>query len=277
MDSVQRSLRRRPTVRRLLPAVISLISVGAIIVSVGSLLGPGAAFEPQALPQRRDPLLPDLIMTPIEDVNPGYSAGAPLLRFGATIANVGAGDFLAAARRPAPWSDDWAVSQRVQEAGGGFTERMTPGDLVFGGDEHGHWHVVALESHRLARVDTGEVVGQVLKQGFCPYDTDVYRPDLPRAPRAPFYPESGCGGRFAIALRVGVSVGWGDEYAWDLIEQKVDLTGVPAGRYRIVQIADPFNLFEELDETNNETWVEIDFEMQGIIPSIKVVDRASSP
>jgi subtilase family serine protease len=52
---------------------------------------------------------------------------------------------------------------------------------------------------------------------------------------------------------------------------------VPAGRYRIVQVADPNNLFEELDETNNETSIEIDFEMSGIIPKIEVVEPASSP
>ena len=263
--------------RSFLPAAISLISLGAIIVSVGSLLGPGAAFEPQPLAQRVQPLLPDLIMAPIEDVNPGYSAGAPLLRFAATIANVGAGDFQVAARRASPWSDDWAVSQRVQEAGGGFTERLTPADLVFGGDEHNHWHVEGLEAHRLERADTGEVVGQVLKQGFCAYDTDSYRPDLPRAPQAAYYPESGCGGMFAIGLRLGVSIGWADKYQWDFLEQKIDLTGLPPGRYRIVQVADPFDWFEELDETNNETWVEIDFEMHGIIPSIEVVERASPP
>lgn len=263
--------------RTLLPVVVSTTSLIAIAVSVGWLLGLGTLFDGRPQENRREPLLPDLVMVPILDVNPGYEAGAPLLRFSATIANVGAGDFLLAARRPDPWSDEWAVAQRVQEAGGGFTERPTPGGLVFSSDEHDHWHVEDLELHRLERVDTGEVVGRVLKQGFCPYDTDRLRRDLPRSPEMPFYPEDGCGGRFTVALRVGVSVGWGDEYSWDFIEQKIDLTGLPAGRYRIVQIADPNSWFEELDENNNETSIEIDFEMSGIIPKIEVVEPASAP
>ena len=265
------------TRRSLIPVVVSTISLMAIAVSLGWLLGVGALLGGQAQEDRRRPLLPDLVMAPIVDVNPGYSAGAPLLRFSATIGNVGAGDFLLAARRVAPWTDHWTITQRVQEADGGFTERPTPGGLVFSTDQHDHWHVEDLEIHRLERVDTGEVVGQVLKQGFCPYDTDPLRPDLPRAPETAFYPEDGCGGRFTVALRVGVSVGWGDEYSWDFIEQKVDLTGLPAGRYRIVQIADPNNWFEELDETNNETSIEIDFEMSGIIPKIEVVEPSSAP
>ena len=263
--------------RTLLPVVVSTTSLVAIAISVGWLLGLGTMFDGRAQQNRREPLLPDLVMAPIVDVNPGYSAGAPLLRFSATIGNVGAGDFLLSARRSAPWSDDWVVVQRVQEANGAFTERPTPGSLVFSTDEHDHWHVEDLELYRLERVDTGEVVGEVLKQGFCPYDTDRLRADVPEDRETAYYPETGCGGRFTIALRVGVSVGWGDEYSWDFIEQKIDLTGLPAGRYRIVQIADPNNWFEEVDETNNETSIEIDFEMSGIIPKIEVVGPGSAP
>jgi hypothetical protein len=222
-------------------------------------------------------------MAPIAEVQPGYSQGAPLLRFGAMIANVGDGDFQVAARRPAPWSEAWSVSQRVQEAEGGFTERVTPGGLVFGGDEHNHWHVEGLEEHRLERgetgrvVGTGEAIGRVLKQGFCPFDTDHLRPELSRSPAIASYPESGCGGAFAIGLRVGVSVGWGDEYPWHFIEQKIDLTGIPDGRYRLVQEADPLDWFEELDDENNETWVDVDIAVSGGIPTVKVVARPTDP
>ena len=260
--------------RRLLAALLGTASVVAIVLSVSSLLGPGLTIEPQPLSRRVEPLLPDLVMAPIGDISAGYLEGAPLLRFAATIVNVGAGDFLVAARRPTPWSDDWAVNQRIQEAGGGFTERLTPGDLVFGGDKHNHWHVAGLEAHRLEQVDTGEVVAQVFKQGFCPFDTDAYRIDLPRAPGAATHPESGCGGRYATGLRAGVSVGWGDEYPWDMLEQRIDLSDLPDGRYRIVEVADPFNWFEELDETNNETWVEISVTVNAGIPTIEVLKRA---
>ncbi len=230
------------------------------------------------MPAQVDPLLPDLTMGPIENATAGIQefTNLPVVRVDATIVNKGAGDFVISAKRDWPWSGEWTVSQRISEAGGGYTERVTPGGLIFTGAPHTHWHVKDMEAHRLERLDTGEVLSEVIKQGFCPFDTNAYFPDLPGAPPSPVFLESDCeGAAWVTSLHMGTSVGWGDQYPWHMVEQSIDLTGIPDGTYRIREIADPFDWFEELDETNNETWIDVSIATSaGGIPTVKVVGRA---
>ena len=56
---------------------------------------------------------------------------------------------------------------------------------------------------------------------------------------------------------MGLSVGWGDRYQWNLPDQYIDITELPAGQYRLLAIADPSNWFVETIETNNSTWVDL--------------------
>lgn len=199
----------------------------------------------------------------------------PVVRVEATIVNKGPGDFLLSARRDVPWSEHWTVFQRFSETGGVFTERATLADLIFTGAPHSHWHVKNMEAHRLERLDTGEVLSEVIKQGFCPYDTDPYFAALPGAPVDPVYLEADCEGpAWVTSLTMGVSIGWGDKYPWHMVEQSIDITNVPDGTYRIREIADPFDWFLESDESNNETWVDVEIQNRSGIPTVKVVDRA---
>ena len=258
-------------------AVIPLLAIGVFLAGGGS--GSGSA----PLAERKNPLLPDLAMAPIEYADgsfggaDGTSGNRPYLRFGATIQNLGAGDFMLAGRRSWPVSDDWAVTQRIAEAGGGFTERATGAGMIWGGDRHDHWHVRAVEAHRLERVDTGEVVAEVVKQGFCFFDVDVVKPPMAGAPEKARWLETACDGRFSTSLTVGLSVGWADIYPPDMVEQHMELTGIPDGRYRIREIADPFNWFDELDETNNETWVEVDISTVGGFARVTLVPGSQGP
>lgn len=252
-----------------------VIAAGLLVVLL--FAGLLASRQPVALATPVDPLLPDLVMGPIEEVTGGLAefTVAPVVRVEATIVNKGAGDFLVSARRDFPWSDHWTVYQRFSEAGGGVTERATAADLTFTGVPHSHWHVKNMEAHRLERSDTGEVLSEVIKQGFCPYDTDTYDGELPRAPANPVYLETDCEGpAWVTSLTMGVSIGWGDKYPWHMVEQSIDISGVPDGNYRIREIADPYDWFQESDETNNETWVDVEITTKGGIPTVKVVDRA---
>ena len=262
--------RRIRTIPRRWLLATALVVVLAM-VAASQLRGTGA------LPARVHPMLPDLVMGPIEEVMGGLQefTGDPVVRVEATIVDKGAGDFLAYARRDFPWSDRWTVYERITEAGGGFTETPTAANLIFTGAPHSHWHIQNMEAHRLERIDTGEVLQQVIKQGFCPYDTDHYFADLQGSPAAAVYVESDCEGpAWVTSLTMGVSVGWGDKYPWHMIEQSIDIAGVPDGRYRIREIADPNNWFEEADETNNETWVDIEITNKSGIPTVTVIDRA---
>jgi hypothetical protein len=113
-----------------------------------------------------------------------------------------------------------------------------------------------VEVHQLETMD-GTVLGRLVKQGFCFFDTDAYQAELPGAPEKAHWGARGCAGSFDTRVRMGLSVGWADKYPWHLLDERIDVTSVPDGTYRIRQIADPNNEFEESDETNNETWADI--------------------
>jgi hypothetical protein len=267
-------LPRRRSRARLLLAGLAVAVVAVLAGVVGLRL---TSFSTTALPARVHPLLPDLTMGPIEEVYGGLAefTNDPVIRVEATIVDKGAGPFLTSARRDFPWSGSWTVYQRIVEAGGGYTERATPADLLFAGAPHSHWHIKDMESHRLEDPATGKVLSEVVKQGFCPFDTDKYVGDLPGAPPNPEYMESDCEGpAWVTQLTMGVSVGWGDKYPWHMVEQSIDVKGVPDGTYRIRETADPFGWFDETDETNNETWVDVSIVTNSGIPTVTIVGRA---
>jgi hypothetical protein len=183
--------------------------------------------------------------------------GREFLRFTATLVNVGPGPLLVAAHRPFPFTEDWVVVQRIRDATGGYSERRTAARLLFGGDGHDHWHVVGAEAHQLETLD-GQIVGGLVKSGFCYFDNVDYRTTLPGAPRNATHTSAECGTRLDRDIAMGLSVGWGDEYQWYLLDQTIEITGVPDGRYRLRAIADPADHMVESDETNNDTWTVVD-------------------
>lgn len=263
------TLKRRLTWRRIAVAGVVIL---VIIIGVRSL-----TTQTGALGAPVNPILPDLVMGPIEEVRGGLEefTGNPVVRVEATIVNKGVGPFLVSARRDFPWSEHWTVYQQLLESAGGRSESKTAADLIFTGAPHAHWHVLNMEAHRLERQDTGEVLSEVIKQGFCPYDTDPYYPDRAGAPANPAFLESDCEGpAWVTSLKMGVSIGWGDKYPWHMVEQSIEIGGVPDGTYRIREIADPFNWFLESDETNNEAWVDVEIDNSTGIPAVRVVDTA---
>jgi hypothetical protein len=245
---------RRWRDRLALPVTIAAaLGVSAVLAwSFGAFAQDDA---PGPLVARVNPLLPDLAMGPIEDIAVGVTEnGDQRLRFAATIVNIGDGPLLVRARRTWLGNEDWAVEQWVAERAGGFSSRATGATLIYGGDNHHHWHVKQVEVHQIETLD-GEVLGRLVKQGFCFFDTDTYRATLAGTPEHAHWGARGCAGSFDTRVRMGLSVGWGDKYPWHLLDERIDVTGLPDGQYRIRQIADPNDEIEESDETNNETWV----------------------
>jgi hypothetical protein len=254
--------------------VLILVLTGVAVVL--SQLTP-ADQGPRPLPARVDPLLPDLTIAPYSEFTGSrvLDTRKELLRFGVMIVNVGDGDFMLSARRPHLLSDAWEVVQRIPERAGGFTERATPASLVFGGDGHDHWHIREVESHRLETLD-GVVLGEVIKQGYCFFDTDLVRPGLPGAAAERVYRSTYCGDRIASGVSMGLSVGWGDEYPWHMLEQQIEITGLPDGTYRLVAVADPFGWFEELNEENNTYWEEFELGRDAYgLPEVKVLSTST--
>ncbi|MBA2632220.1 MAG: hypothetical protein H0U86_04360 [Chloroflexi bacterium] len=233
---------------------LAIIAAVAVVTLLYLFLRPDTS-APLAAPV--EPRYPDLRMGPIDDITVGLTPeGTISVRFPATIGNFGDGDFLVRAARAHPFSDEWKVLQRVTDADARFSQRETPATLVWGGDGHNHWHVKHVEAHRVETLD-GEILGEVVKGGFCFFDTDLLYDDLPATPDDPVYSAVGCGGQLDLGVHMGLSVGWGDRYPTHMLDQTVRVNELPDGNYVVRMIADPFDWFVESDETNNEVATEI--------------------
>jgi hypothetical protein len=206
-------------------------------------------------------VLPDLGMAKVVDLQQtSISDGRTLLRYSTTIVNVGAGAFEVHGARTSP--SEMSQTQRIFDSTGTFRDVMTPGTMVFGGDGHNHWHVNNLATSELIALN-GNKVGTSNKRGFCFWDNIKYRLTLLGAPRNPMYQSTGCGTLDSNTVAMGLSVGWGDEYAATLPDQYIDITNVALGRYRLQVSADSQNWFAEVNETNNVTWVDLQLRKQG--------------
>jgi hypothetical protein len=170
-------------------------------------------------------------------------------------------------------SSPWTSQQVVYDDAGGSRTVATPGvGLVYGGDGHNHWHVKDLERYRLVPLSGGgERLGQ--KAGFCFFDNYQYKLSLPGAPQSAQYPRSACGNQTSRTLRHGLSVGWGDNYQWSLPDQYIDTTGLPNGNYRLWATADQADFFQESNNANNSTWVDLRMDANGVT----VLRKAPNP
>jgi hypothetical protein len=201
------------------------------------------------------PLLPDLAMAPLRDFQIDTSTGPRLLRFSAEIVNVGTGPFELRGRRASTSVPTMTVRQRVANADRTKTWRRTPASMFYAGDGHNHWHVKDLERYTITPVSSDTELARSAKTGFCFSDNAGFRTTLAGAPTSPVY--RSCGVPDSTTVTMGLSVGWGDFYLWNLAWQWIDVSGLPAGDYVVRARADPQAMFSEADTTNNMTWTKI--------------------
>jgi len=235
--------------------LIGLVGVPLLVaaVAIGVWAWPDELAAP--LPGPRDPVLPDLAMSPLSEITGALGgSGDRYVQFTASIGNVGAGAFVVHAER-AEERGSWRVSQQFEERDGSTTETVADGTLVWGGHGHDHWHVQLGASYWLTRPGSDEILRKYPKVGYCFFDQS--RLDVPGAQAAPAFPKDGCSDRSGLGLTMGLSPGWGDPYQWTLPDQRLNVTGLPDGVYRLWATADPGGWFRESDETNNLTWVDL--------------------
>jgi Lysyl oxidase/S-layer homology domain len=245
-------------VRRLLTAL------AAVVVAAGTLAAPGRT-------EAATTLYPDLRMAKVSEFHiVRTSEGRRLLRFTATMLNLGKGPFEVRANR-ASTSAAWNVDQAMRTDAGTTVRRDTTATMQYGGDGHGHWHVTRMVDTDLWSSGAN---AHGAKIGFCFFDTTAWDLSLAGAPRSPVYRESTCADLDSLHASMGISVGWGDRYAWTLPFQWVDITGLPAGNYTIRSMVDAANLFAETSNTNNCSYVRIHFEASG--SGVSVLGSGSS-
>ena len=210
-------------------------------------------------------LLPDLVSCP-----PEYSVAdvveAPdgtelyALRFAGYVTNLGIGPLdLKGNPQLADKADRTShdVWQRALTEEGDWVNMTKPPIMFQRADGHNHFHLMGIVDFSLWDTSGTVEVGHGAKVGFCLVDTQE-RPDLHPNPGPQRYassdPENGfcqAGRPGATTLRMGISPGWQDIYAWDLALQWIDVSDVRPGYYRIGQRADPDDIVVESDETNN--------------------------
>ena len=180
------------------------------------------------------PTLPDLVIAPITSatVDTSTSPGRRLLRFTTEIDNVGAGPFEVKGQRSTTADATMSVEQHVFNSDGTFSVRPTPAKMIFDvGDGHQHWHVDKLEQYELFSLpDLRKQPQEGAKAGYCFYDGHANDLTLPGAPFSSVY--TNCGVPLDLTVTTGLSIGWGDIYPYNIANQWIDITDVPAGSYR---------------------------------------------
>lgn len=214
-----------------------------------SSLFTGLAFAAVALPAagqlERKPNLQPLPPSNLS-VYTRFPSGVGL-RFASTTWNNGAGPLeLRAGEVTGP--EDQNVYQRVYLDNGGYYDRLA-GNFVYH-SEHGHFHFENFAVYSLEPIDVSVTPPPSNKMTFCVMDTTKVDGSLAGAPRKAVY--SVCGDQIQ-----GMSVGWGDTYGATLPGQNIDVTGLPAGTYRLVTQVDPLNEILEQDDADNASAVRI--------------------
>jgi len=245
-----------------------------VVLSVLALSVAPLAAAPSAA--AAEDLLPDLKMSEMYNMQiERGGSGAFKLRFGTIVWNVGDGplDVKASNRVDNVMYD---VAQVIHSRGGAQREYVPPGATAFyAGDGHDHWHISTFIVIALFPTDgTGTAVQAsptynqrgLRKIGFCLTDLvrapAVLRPSN-SANRIGF-PVSGCGVDSSQQVRMGISVGFGDDYKPFFNHQSVDITGLQSGTYRLCATVNPNGVWLENDEdrVNNSSWVDIDLDSE---------------
>jgi hypothetical protein len=240
----------QPSTARRVRAAIALV-VAACCVAVAPPAIPSVAAASDRLP--------DLQMARLTDFHIETVNGRRLLRFTAIMLNRGAGALELVSSR-ADVDSPWDIDQVIYDDAAGSRTIQTSATMNYAGDGHSHWHVSRVVDHDMW---SSERTVHGSKVGFCFFDTTHLNPELPNSPATNYYLESYCGGLAALSSRVGISVGWGDRYSWQLPFQWIDITGLPGGTYTLRAFVDARDELAESSNSNNCTYTRLSFATTG--------------
>ena len=248
--------------RRPVSLLVSIAVVAAGLVAPSSVAASHAA----------DALLPDLGMAPLADFSvQKRPKGQRWLRFSAIIVNVGAGPFQAYGHPNE--SGVLSVDQQFRTTSGTIADHPTDAQMYWSGDGHNHWHVRDLEQYVLEG-QNGKTRLYGEKHGFCFWDNYRYDATLAGYPATAVYTGSNsCQTRGDGTVLMGLSIGWGDRYPATIVDQYINISGLPAGEYTVTATADWANWFAESNESNNSTTARIRISKTGVT----VLDPGTGP
>ncbi len=142
---------------------------------------------------------------------------------------------------------DRDVLQRV------YRSDETSRDKVVGNfmwhQEHLHYHFADFVEYDLEAVDAPQapdLSGVRVKSTFCVRDVSLVEGDFPNRPEEAAY--TICGKE-----RQGISVGWGDTYFYSYPDQRLNVTDLTSGTYRLSFTVNPAERFDEVSFANNKS------------------------
>lgn len=247
--------------RSLLAGASLLVAFALVVVSCGD--EDQTPSIPDIVDPEGTPLLPDLAPAPPVDVHTRLDADLDhwTIRFSSTLVNQGPGDFVLRGSRS---TNDWEMSQEIAHSVAGAALQPIDAAMDWGGDGHDHWHISRVAAYLLVPLDDAGVpapdaTGRVdAKIGFCFFDSGRALERV--GPAVAQFVHESCGEESDRQVRMGLSPGWQDEYAFVLPGQSIDIDGLADGTYRLWAEADPRGWFVETTTENNRTWVDLRLE-----------------
>jgi len=220
---------------------------------------------------RRDvELLPDLVPLPAKDVRIDRRGSDTLLSFSTTYYNQGKGPLeLIADPATKGIRSDIArdVLQRIYRVDGGHRDRVA-GNFLWH-QEHLHYHFADFVIYDLEAVDVKnppDLSGVRTKSTFCIRDVSLVDKNFSIENRVEKAKYLICGKELQ-----GISVGWGDTYFYNYVDQNLNITDLPSGTYRLSFIANPSQKFEESSYDNNKSSVLFELDMQNF--KVKILEE----
>jgi hypothetical protein len=266
--------------------------LGGALVALGITLAAGTAItSAQEAPQQAQPTgLPDLVMAPITDVTaqPYYDNHDRkkkrrwAVRFSTQVMNPGPGHFILHAHRAkvgTPCTSDLSAPNRCERGTmqsdqqilqpDGTTQTVPKVGVAYFDKSHFHWHLRAANQYELRTANGKRRLRKDNKTGFCFGDR------IEHTQGATEYPglEDGLAtclygsvssveqdGRRALEMLQGISAGYGDDYPSfkggnPLQGQQLEVTGLKAGRYLLVNKTNATRKYREVTAKNNASSV----------------------
>lgn len=217
-------------------------------------------------------LLPDFDQRAPRGLTVSMIQGRWRLGFDSAVDNVGQGPAHFRSHRR-PGERTMQADQIVQLSDG--TTRVYPAvgrNRYVIAPPHRHWHVLDFDRYELRRPADYALVVRDRKSGFCLADHYGYAARRVAGFRGPrFLGNCGQGLPTLLSVEQGTSIGFTDRYPANFHGQNVDLTGVPAGDYILVHRANPDELLEELDYTNNAASLRVRLTWDGSVPTVDTI------
>ena len=221
--------RHAPRIRIVLAALVAA-AAGALGVVVAAVAG-GQVTGSE--------LLPDLRQEVPSQIAVRRDRGRAVLVFRSAVQNVGDGPLVVDGTRRRG-QRTMRVVQRVNRADGSVAQVPLRAGMRFQPGWHNHWHLLGFDRFDLRDPSSGRRVARSNKVGFCLGSRYRVDAQVAGAAATPVFNHN-CGRSLPglMRMRMGIDVGYADDYAAFVEFQYIDIRRVRPGRYLLTHVADP--------------------------------------